>query len=115
MHCIGKAGDAFICNYMTAHFVAPNTSPHIRYACYFRIRGPKFEIDPKAKDAMLWPNIHLHLDGVKVASRLVEEARKAKLAETSLDLRSIRTASDRFESHYTKVQDNDHTIPKDFK
>lgn len=36
-HCIGDAGDVFICNYMTAHWVAPNTSPDIRYALYFRI------------------------------------------------------------------------------
>ena len=37
VHCIGKAGDVFLANYMTAHFVAPNTSPHIRYAVYFRV------------------------------------------------------------------------------
>lgn len=36
VHCIGKAGDVFILNFMTAHFVAPNTSPFIRYAVYFR-------------------------------------------------------------------------------
>ena len=28
---MGKAGDVFLANYMTAHFVAPNTSPDIRY------------------------------------------------------------------------------------
>jgi hypothetical protein len=37
VHCTGKAGDVFLANYMTAHFVAPNTSPHIRYAVYFRV------------------------------------------------------------------------------
>ena len=42
-NCIGKAGDVFLANYMTAHFIAPNTSPYIRYAVYFRITGPKFE------------------------------------------------------------------------
>lgn len=41
-HCIGKAGDAFLANYLTAHFVAPNTSPYIRYAVYFRVRGVAF-------------------------------------------------------------------------
>ena len=37
VHCLGKAGDAFILNFMTAHLIAPNISPHIRYAVYFRI------------------------------------------------------------------------------
>ena len=112
MHCIGKAGDAFICNYMTAHFVAPNTCPNIRYACYFRIRGPAFDEDPKAKEAMLYPNIHLHLEGAMAASRLEQEAKNAKIAEESLDLRLVRAESARFQNHYLTVQDSDHTIPK---
>ena len=41
-HCIGKAGDLFIANYMTAHFIAPNTAPDIRYAVYFRVSAPAF-------------------------------------------------------------------------
>ena len=41
-HGTGKAGDLFVANYMTAHFIAPNTSPHIRYAVYFRVQGPRF-------------------------------------------------------------------------
>ena len=40
--CLGKAGDVFLANYMTAHFVAPNTSENIRYALYFRVNGPGF-------------------------------------------------------------------------
>jgi hypothetical protein len=40
VHCLGKAGDAFIVNYLTAHFIAPNTSPYIRYAVYFRVSAP---------------------------------------------------------------------------
>jgi ectoine hydroxylase-related dioxygenase (phytanoyl-CoA dioxygenase family) len=43
--CLGKAGDVFLCNYMTAHFVAPNSSENIRYALYFRVSGPGFK-DP---------------------------------------------------------------------
>ena len=27
---------------MAAHFIAPNTSPFIRYAVYFRVKGPRF-------------------------------------------------------------------------
>eukprot|EP00946_MAST-07B_sp_MAST-7B-sp1_P001009 g1009.t1 len=37
VNCNGKKGDVFIANYMTAHFIAPNQSPHIRYAVYFRV------------------------------------------------------------------------------
>lgn len=37
VHCVGKKGDVFLANYMTAHFIAPNTSPNIRYAVYFRV------------------------------------------------------------------------------
>ena len=36
-HCTGKKGDVFLANYLTAHFVAPNASPSIRYAVYFRV------------------------------------------------------------------------------
>ena len=42
VNCIGKKGDVFILNYMTAHLVAPNTSPYIRYAVYFRISVPGY-------------------------------------------------------------------------
>ena len=28
---------------MTAHFVAPNSSENIRYALYFRVKGPDFK------------------------------------------------------------------------
>lgn len=42
-HCIGKAGDVFIANYMTAHFIAPNTAAHIRYAVYFRVTGRGYD------------------------------------------------------------------------
>ena len=42
-HCLGKAGDAFIANYMLAHFVAPNTAAEIRTAVYFRVHGATFD------------------------------------------------------------------------
>ena len=37
--CTGRAGDVFLANYMTAHLIAPNTSPNTRYAMYFRIKS----------------------------------------------------------------------------
>jgi hypothetical protein len=42
VHCLGRAGDVFIVNYLTAHFVAPNSAPHIRYAVYYRVKGRRF-------------------------------------------------------------------------
>ena len=48
-HGTGKAGDLFVANYMTAHFIAPNTSPNIRYAVYFRVSSPNFRAKCKRK------------------------------------------------------------------
>ena len=55
VHCTGRAGDVFIANYLTAHLVAPNVSPNIRYAVYFRIRGPSFEGLSENRQSMLNP------------------------------------------------------------
>jgi hypothetical protein len=33
----GRAGDAVLCHYQLAHAAGPNTSPHVRYAVYFRL------------------------------------------------------------------------------
>ena len=57
-HCVGRAGDVFLANYMVAHFVAPNASPDIRYAVYFRVHGPSFGVNPHGSSnlrAMLDP------------------------------------------------------------
>ena len=43
VHCLGKQGDVFLVNYMTAHFVAPNASPDIRYAVYFRVSSSQHD------------------------------------------------------------------------
>jgi len=32
-----RAGDVFLAHYLLAHTAAPNFSPHVRYAVYFRI------------------------------------------------------------------------------
>jgi hypothetical protein len=34
----GKAGDLVLAHWATAHGVAPNVSPHVRYACFFRLK-----------------------------------------------------------------------------
>lgn len=36
----GQAGDAFLAHYQLAHGIAPNLSPNIRYACFFRLQRP---------------------------------------------------------------------------
>lgn len=41
-HCLGKAGDVFILNYMNAHYVTCNNSPNIRNNIYFRVWGNTF-------------------------------------------------------------------------
>jgi hypothetical protein len=33
----GRAGDVVLCHYQLAHAAGPNTSPHVRYAAYFRL------------------------------------------------------------------------------
>lgn len=66
---LGKAGDAYIFSYNTAHFVNINQSPYIRYALYFRVVGPKLAAKPFADTAHIFnptqnwnfaPNSHLH-------------------------------------------------------
>jgi tetratricopeptide (TPR) repeat protein len=34
---LAKAGDIVLAHYQLAHSIAPNTSPHVRYAVYFRV------------------------------------------------------------------------------
>lgn len=41
-HIRAKAGDVVILNYCLAHNVAPNVSPLLRYAVYFRVSGQSF-------------------------------------------------------------------------
>ena len=36
VHITANAGDAMLCHYGLAHTAAPNASPHVRYAIYFR-------------------------------------------------------------------------------
>jgi ectoine hydroxylase-related dioxygenase (phytanoyl-CoA dioxygenase family) len=34
----GQAGDVVLCHYQLGHTAGPNTSPHVRYAVYFRLK-----------------------------------------------------------------------------
>jgi hypothetical protein len=35
---LARAGDVIFCHYQLAHAAGPNTSPHVRYAVYFRLK-----------------------------------------------------------------------------
>ena len=43
---------------MAAHFIAPNTSPFIRYAIYFRVKAPRFGPGQHNRRSMLEPWVH---------------------------------------------------------
>lgn len=74
-HCMGKAGDVFILNYMNAHYVTCNSSPYIRNNIYFRVWGNTFAdhcreernhgVDTRTgcgnRTSMLDPLVHWHL------------------------------------------------------
>ena len=42
-----RAGDVVLCHYQLAHAAGPNTSPHVRYAVYFRLKR-------KGHDRLSW-------------------------------------------------------------
>jgi tetratricopeptide (TPR) repeat protein len=77
----GNAGDVVICHYQLAHTIAPNVSPNIRYACYFRVTAPTMKTqtlppvpdalkdgaDPHRPESMLniwkdWPGVTPYVD-----------------------------------------------------
>lgn len=45
----GAAGDAVIAHYLLAHAVGPNVSPHVRYACFYRLHAVAHD------GAGMWP------------------------------------------------------------
>lgn len=55
---LGMPGDVFFANFMTAHFIAPNTSPFIRYAIYFRVKSHRFGTALHNSASMLDPWAH---------------------------------------------------------
>ena len=45
-----RAGDVILCHYQLAHAAGPNTSPHVRYAAYFRLKR-------KGHDRLEWETL----------------------------------------------------------
>ena len=56
-----RAGDAFLVHYQVVHTVAPNVSPHPRYAIYFRLS----HVDHKAQMIEALTDIWLEWDGMR--------------------------------------------------
>lgn len=50
----GRAGDAVLCHYQLAHGVAPNVSPHVRYAVFFRLKHRDHDSHPKDAMTDIW-------------------------------------------------------------
>lgn len=57
----GKAGDVFLAHYQLAHGIAPNASPNIRYAIFFRLYHQEHQNDWRAPMNDLW----LHWPGIR--------------------------------------------------
>lgn len=49
----GRAGDAVLCHYLLSHGTAPNVSPNIRYAIYFRLNRVNHQA--RQREAMMDP------------------------------------------------------------
>ena len=50
----GRAGDAVICHYQLAHGIAPNVSPHVRYATFFRLKHRDHDTHPMEVMTDIW-------------------------------------------------------------
>jgi len=66
-----KAGDVILAHFQLAHSIAPNTSPQIRYAIYFRLHAKTHPPGTYRPEAMR--NVWLDYEGLKP---LVEAARR---------------------------------------
>lgn len=51
---MAQAGDIALCHYLLAHSVAPNVSPHVRYAIFFRLHHVDHEAHKMEVQTDLW-------------------------------------------------------------
>lgn len=54
VHITGKAGDMVFCHYQLGHGIAPNVSPNIRYAVFFRLTHHDHHQDKEARLIDIW-------------------------------------------------------------
>ena len=124
VNCVGRKGDVFLANYMTAHFIAPNTSPNIRYAVYFRVsrhgirrKLPNGKHDPSSMLApwLYWfdNNKDNNVDNrVKYSSNGGKSGR-SKDAEGEIPEHLMPSEEElQLMRFYEQNSNNDHTIPK---
>ncbi len=69
---VPRAGDVVFVHHLVGHSVAANLSPHIRYACYFRLS----HVNHEAEKWLAMTDIWRHWPGVR--DRLPSEARAAQ-------------------------------------
>ena len=110
-HCTGKKGDVFLANYLTAHFVAPNTSPFIRYAVYFRVTrqgaqrilpNGKHNPGPLLDPWVNWANFKATSERRNDAEKASEEIPDEFMpSEDEIELMKL----------YEQLGNNDHTAP----
>ena len=67
VHIVAQAGDVMLCHYELAHTAAPNTSPHVRYAIYFRASHVDHERQWKQAMSDIW----LEWPGIQVLPQFV--------------------------------------------
>eukprot|EP01125_Pyxidicula_operculata_P015729 TRINITY_DN5364_c1_g1_i1.p1 TRINITY_DN5364_c1_g1~~TRINITY_DN5364_c1_g1_i1.p1 ORF type:complete len:521 (-),score=83.35 TRINITY_DN5364_c1_g1_i1:80-1642(-) len=59
----GKAGDIFLCHYQLGHAIAPNLSPNIRYAIYFRLHSHRHAHETPKPECLT--NIWIDYEGIQ--------------------------------------------------
>jgi len=110
---LGRAGDVVLANYMCAHYVSPNGSPHVRYAVYFRVRGPAFEGGLYAPHAMLAPLCDWVGLEEEEGGRLAARAQVASLPPPPPPLHdAFVEARARAWREHEAVANNDHTAQR---
>ena len=124
IHCIGKKGDVFLANYMTAHFIAPNTSPNIRYAVYFRIskhgvrrKLPNGKHDPSSMLApwLYWFDAGKDNDVDNRGKSSCKRGKSGRLKAADGEIPEHLMPSEeemQLMRFYEQNSNNDHTIPK---
>ena len=113
-HCLGKAGDVYLLNYTTAHFVNANTSPRIRYAVYFRVRGPAFGSSLHNLDGLLHPTAHWRLHEVDALSTAAGASVGSAATSGAPAGEAEQIASDE-RLAWSLAANNDFTVPQEFR
>lgn len=66
-----QPGDIVLAHYQTAHTIAPNISPHVRYALYFRLHHHSHQYDHGKPDCLT--NIWVDFDGIRDLAKEMKE------------------------------------------